>query len=147
MPIDIGERYKLIIAEHHYAIDLREKIVRGWGIVYAALAAAFVWVQSGAKSASWTVTAVAVAVTLLFWVADVRNRSGISASKDAGAAIESDPEAGIPKNQRFFERVAPQGRLERILTHSRAINTFAVVAIVLLIAATWFLYCRKGILS
>jgi len=147
LPIDIGERYKLIIAEHHYAIDLREKIVRGWGLVYAALAAAFVWVQSDAKSASWTITAVAVAVTLLFWVTDVRNRSGIRASKDAGAAIESDPDAAIPKDQRFFERVKPQGWLECILTHSRAIDIFAVSAIVLLTVATLFLYCRKGILS
>jgi hypothetical protein len=146
LPISIGERYKLIIAEHHYAIDLREKIVRGWGIVYAALAAAFVWVQSGAESASWTVAAAAVVVTLLFWVADLRNRIGIRASKDAGSAIESDPDAGIPKDQRFFERVIPQGRLERILTHSCAIDIFAAVAIVLLIAATWFLYCRNGIL-
>lgn len=147
MPISIDERYRLIIAEHHYAIELREKIVRGLGITYAALAAAFVWVQSGPKSISWTITAVAFAVTLLFWVADVRNRSGIRAAKNAGIAIESNSEAGIPKDQRFFERVIPQGWLERTFTHSRAIDTFAVVAIGALVWATLFLYRCKGILS
>lgn len=142
MPIDIAERYRLIIAEHHYAIDLREKIVRGLGLVYAALAAAFVWVQSGPKSISWTITAVAIAVTLLFWVADVRNRAGIRASKAGGTAIEKDPDAGIPTEQRFFERVIPDGRLERAFTHSRAIDVFVVLAIFALVWAT-VLLCRS----
>jgi len=144
MPIDITERYKLIFEEHHYASDLRVRIFQGWCVIYAAFAAAFVWVHSASKPLSWIITAAATAVTLLMWIADRRNRSGIHASKDIGVEIERDSSAGIPAEQRFFHRLAPKNRLERWLTHSRAIDTFSIAMFVLLFAATWYLWSHRG---
>ena len=146
MPIDIGDRYKLIFEEHQYASDFRVKIFRGWCLMYAALAAVFVWVQNTSKSLSWLITAAGIAITILMWVADVRNRSGIRASKDIGEAIERDPQGGIKQDQRFFARIQAEGFVERLLTHSRAIDAYSVVVILALLAATIYLFVKKGVL-
>lgn len=145
-PIDIKDRYKLIFDEHHYASDLRVKIFQGWCVIYAAIAAAFVWVQLNLKPLSWVVTGIAILVTVLMWVADIRHRSGLRASKDVGSEIERDPDASIPENQRFFARVVPETFLEKALTHSRAIDYFSIITIVALTLATVYLWCSKGVL-
>ena len=146
MPISISERYKLIFEEHHYASDFRIKIFTGWRVMYAGLAAAFVWVHTASKSLSWTITGAAAVITALMWLADVRNRSALRASKDAGAAIESDRTAEIPDAQRFFTRLKTDSLFERLLTHSRAIDTFSIFMLVLFVAATWYLCSHKGVL-
>lgn len=146
MPIDISERYKLIFEEHHYASDFRIKIVTGWCVMYAGLAAAFVWLHTTSKSVAWVVTAVAAVITALMWLADVRNRAALRASKDAGAAIEQHQDASIPADQRFFARLKTESLVERFVTHSRAIDVFAIAMVVLLGAATWYLCSHKGVL-
>lgn len=75
MPADISERYKLIFAEHHYASDFRVKIFTGWCALYAALAAAFVWIYSVSKPVTWVVAVIGIGITLLMWSADIRNRA------------------------------------------------------------------------
>ena len=70
MSIDILERYKLIFAEHHYASDIRVKIVTGWCLMYAGLAAAFTWVHSESKPLAWIITAAGVIITVFMWLAD-----------------------------------------------------------------------------
>lgn len=146
MPIDVSERYKLIFAEHHYSSDIRIKIFTGWCAMYAALAAAFVWMYSTSKTTTWIIPVVGLAITLLMWSADIRNRSALRASKDAGAAIERAESAGIPEEERFFERQKTEGCIEKLLTHSTAINAFALVAIGLLAFAAVYLYCNRGML-
>ncbi len=146
MPIDILERYKLIFAEHHYASDFRVKIFTGWCVMYAALAAAFVWVHSASKSLAWIVTAAGVIITALMWLADLRNRSALRGSKDAGLAIEEDQDAGIPTEQRFFARLTTESLVEKIMTHSRAIDVLSITMVVFLGLATWYLYSYKGVL-
>ena len=146
MPIDILERYKLIFAEHHYASDFRVKIVTGWCVMYAGLAAAFVWVHSASKSLDWIVTAAGVIITALMWLADRRNRAALRASKDAGFAIEQDQDADIPTEQRFFARLTAESRDEKIVTHSRAIDVLAIIMIVLFGVTTLCLYSYKGVL-
>jgi len=144
--MDITERYKLIFEEHHYASDFRIKIFTGWCAMYAGLAAAFVWVHTTSKSLTWIITGAAAVITALMWLADVRNRSALRASKDAGAAIELDTSAGIPEDQRFFACLKTDSLFERLLTHSRAIDTFSIVVLVLLIGATWYLCSHRGVL-
>lgn len=146
MPIDILERYKLIFAEHHYASDFRVKIFTGWCVMYAALAAAFVWVHSASKSLAWIVTAAGVIITALMWLADLRNRSALRGAKDAGLAIEEDQDAGIPTEQRFFARLTTESLVEKIMTHSRAIDVLSITMVVFLGLATWYLYSYKGVL-
>lgn len=146
MPIDISERYKLIFEEHHYASDFRIKIVTGWAVMYAGLAAAFVWVHSASKSLAWVVTAAAAAITVLMWLADVRNWAALRASKDAGAAIEQHEDASIPVEQRFFARLKTESFVERFVTHSRAIDVFAIAMVLLLGTATWYLFSHRGVL-
>jgi hypothetical protein len=146
MPIEILERYKLIFEEHHYASDFRVKIFTGWCIMYAGLAAAFVWVHSMSKSLCWVITVAGSLVTALMWLADVRNRSATRASKDAGVAIEKAAEAGIPAEQRFFERLETTTRASKLSTHSRAIDLFASLMIILLGVATRYLWLHRGTL-
>jgi len=55
MTIDIAERYKLILAEHHYASDFRVKIFTGWCAIYAALAAVFAWVHTKSPQLTWII--------------------------------------------------------------------------------------------
>jgi 4-hydroxybenzoate polyprenyltransferase len=109
-----------------------------WGAVYAALAAVFVWAQSNVKQLSWSVTLLGIASTLLFWIADLRNRPAIYRTKHVGADIEGDAASGIPNNQRFF------AGLEEGISHSTAINIFAIVMLLLLTVATAYLFCRRG---
>ncbi len=146
MPIDILERYKLIFAEHHYASDFRVKIVTGWCLMYAGLAAAFVWVHSTSKSLDWIVTAAGVIITVLMWVADHRNRAALRAAKDTGFAIEQDQDADIPTEQRFFARLETESRVEKYVTHSRAIDALSIVMVISLGFATWYLLSYAGVL-
>jgi len=136
MPVTIRDRYREIFQAHRFASEYRLKIATAWGVVYAALAAVFVWAQSNIKRLSWTVSLLGVAVTVLFWIADCRNRPAIHRSKLVGAAIEADPT--IPENQRFF------ARLDEGISHSTAINIFAIVMLLLLAAATLYLFCAHG---
>ena len=146
MPIDILERYKLIFAEHHYASDFRVKIVIGWCLMYAGLAAAFVWVHSTSKSLDWIVTAAGVIITVLMWVADHRNRAALRAAKDTGFAIEQDQDADISTEQRFFARLKTESRVEKNVTHSRAIDALSIVMVISLGFATWYLLSYAGVL-
>ena len=143
MAVNVEKRYELIFAEHHYASDFRVKIIQGWCVVYAALAAAFVWVQSAAQPLSWIITAAAGVVALLMWLADIRNRKALGVSKDVGAAIENDAAAGIDEGQRFFVNLAPKTLLEKA-SHSFVIDWFAGVMLVCFVAATIWLFYTGG---
>ena len=145
--ISVADRYRVIAEEHRYASDRRDRIVRGYCFVVAALAVAFTWLQTQSRPLGWIVTLVAVAVTLLMWMADTRNRAGIDATRGAGTAIEEDPAAGVPEEQRFFSRLGGKSWLTRhLLDHSRAIDCFALVALVALGAATLYLWRNDGVL-
>jgi hypothetical protein len=130
MPIEITDRYKLIFEEHHYASDFRAKIIQGWCLFYAALAAGLGWTQANtnAKSVSWIFSASAFVITLFMWAADFRHRSALAHSKLIGKAIEESPAANIPENQRFFASIASGW-----LTHSLAIDVLAG----LMLAVLW----------
>jgi hypothetical protein len=116
---EIGDRYKLIFEEHHYASDFRAKIIQAWCLFYAALAAGLGWTQANAnaKPVSWILTAFAFVITLFMWAADFRHRTALTYSKRIGMAIEESDEAGIPENQRFFTLIK-----SRWLTHSLTID-------------------------
>ena len=138
MAVNIDERYKQAFEAHRHASDYRLKLHVGWGAVYAAFAAAFVWAQTAVKPLSWIVTALWLGFTIVAWIADVRNRPAIRQSKDVGKSIEEDDSAGIPEGQRFFSG------LEKGVSHSTAINVFAIVMLALLGIATIYLFCGRG---
>jgi hypothetical protein len=146
MPIDATERYKLILAEHHYTSDVRLKIFQGWCLMYAAAAAAFAWVHHESKPLDWLVTAAAVVMTALMWLADARNRTAMRACREVGLAIERDPASAIPEDQRFFPRLSAREFFKRIMTHSRVIDFFSSAMIILLIGATRYLWSKHGAL-
>ena|SRR5437773_2558323 len=139
MAIGLDERYKQAFAAQQYAADFRVKIVTGWATFYAGFAAAFVWVQENHKRLSWLVTLIAAAITVLMWIADKRNRIAIHRSKDVGASIEKDAAAAIPDEQRFF------AHLDEGISHSRAIDFFAVIVLIALMGATVYLFCTGGV--
>ena len=138
MTVTVDERYKQAFEAHRHASDYRLKLLLGWGAVYAAFAAAFVWAQTAVKPLSWIVTALWMGFTVVVWIADVRNRPAIRQSKAVGKAIEVDASAGIPEAQRFFSG------LEKGISHSRAINVSAIVMLLLLGIATMYLLCSRG---
>ena len=138
MAVTVRDLYKEIFQAHRFASEYRLKILTAWGAVYAALAAVFVWAQSNVKRLSWTVTLLGIAVTLLLWSADYRNRPAIHRSKAVGTAIEQDAANAIPETQRFF------AGLEVGMSHSTVINIFAIVMLVLLAGATAYLFCTRG---
>jgi hypothetical protein len=144
MPIDIAERYKLIFEEHHYASSVRIKIFTGWCVMYAGLAAALGWLYSTSQPLTWVATASAVPLTAMMWFADIRNRSALRASKEAGRAIELDDTAGIPPAQRFFTRLKATTVFERSLTHSRVIDAFSIIMVAFLLLSSWYLYSHGG---
>ena len=146
MPIDSTERYKLIFGEHQHASDFRMKIIEIWGLIYAAHAAAFGWVYSASPVSSWIAPALALLATVLMWIADSRNRDALRGSKDVGAEIERDTNAGIPESQRYFARLARKSFLERVITHSFAIDAFSILMILLLLFATLYLFSNRGVL-
>lgn len=132
MPISAEERYKLIFQEHQFASEIRVKIITGWYTIYSALAVVFVWVYTKVPNFSCLVTAIGIAITVLMWTADYRNRTAIGRSKEVGADIEKA--YGIPDKQQFFSK------LEKGFSHSKAIDIFAGVFIVLLLALTVYLF-------
>jgi len=146
MPINIEERYKLIFQEHHYASDYRLRLLRGWCVMIAALAAAFVWIQQAATRLSWLVSALALVATVLVWLGDRRNRTALQGAKKAGKAIEESADAGIPEPERFFPRIQASA-LARYPTHSSLLDVFFTLLSGLLILATIYLFVKSGALS
>lgn len=138
MPISTEELYKHMFEEHRFASEYRLKILASWGVVYAAFAAAFVWVHREALSLSWVVTLLAGAFTVIFWVGDRRHRPAVKRPKIIGTIIENDPLSGIPEGRGFFSTV------EKGVPHSTVIDLFAGVMLVLLVFATGYLICRHG---
>lgn len=132
MPVPIHDRYKQVYVQLRFTSGLSFKIFAGWGATYAVLAAAFAWMQStpGMSELTWAVAILGFGATILFWLGDVRNRPGINLAKSVGAAIEADPESGIPETQRYFSR------LNQGVRHGVTINAFAIVMLVLFAIAT-----------
>ena len=138
MPVQVEERYTQMFAQLRFASEMRFKILAGWGAVYVALAASFVWIQSSTmKPLSWVVPVLALVATILFWLADYRNRPALGAAKEVGAAVEADPASEIPEGQRYFSRV------ERGVPLGIIVNAFAVCMLVLFVAATIYLVCTN----
>lgn len=138
MESEMLERYKLIFQEHQFASEFRRKIITGWCTIYMALAIVFTWVNENFCTLNWLVTTVGIAVTILMWTADKRNRQAIGLSKEIGAKIEEA--AGIDNKQQFFSR------LNKGFSHSTAIDIFAGVSVFLLLIATAYLICNGGCL-
>lgn len=140
MSIEIQERYKLIYQEHHYACDFRVKIFTGWCTIYAALAIAFTWIQNEIPSYSWIITLIGLIITILMYLAELRNRAAIKATKDIGKNIESDGYATIPEEQRYFHKI----NLYNGITHSIIINIFTTLMIIIFISlSVYLIFCIK----
>ena len=57
MSINIEERYKIIFENYRFASEYRIKLITGWAVIYAALAAASILMQAeGSAPASGTTT-------------------------------------------------------------------------------------------
>jgi len=146
------KQYELILQEHRTVVELRAKILTGWFALYIALAAAFAWVYENATGLSWAVMLLGLVITILFWILDIRNRSGLRIARDAGEAIEAAAE--VPYEQRFFYQLAgtqptsPKlirkfqccviGWIERKVSHGLAIDLMVVVVGLCFFAALLF---------
>jgi len=132
MPIDIEERYRLIFAEHHYTSDYRFRIVRGWCVMIAALATAFVWAAENAQSLAVIISLAALVITALAWFGDWRNRAAINAVRDVGQDLERA--AGVPEKQCFFSKI----QSKHGWTHSRALDFFFALVLLSLFGLAVF---------
>jgi hypothetical protein len=140
MTINIEERYKLIFEEHRVTSDLRVKLFTGWCGMYAALGAAFAWTIESQKVQSWIITAIASLVTVIMWLADIRNRPAMRALREVGVSIENDVNSGIPEGQRFFTKL----NLDKsCLTHSCVIDIFSWIFIIIIGIATIILIYKE----
>lgn len=136
MPIDIGDRYKLILEEHRFASEFRFKIVQGWCLTLAACAAAYGWVYAKPRveELTYAVSLAALISTIVMWVADLRHRKALQALKTIGVAIENDRSAAIPESQRYFVKTKIA-----FLSHGLMIDLVAGCAVGILAPATWYL--------
>lgn len=138
MPISITERYKIIFENYRFASEYRIRLLTGWAAIYAALAAAFAWFYQVSRPVTWIIPIAAAGVTILMWIADRRHRPSIGRSKIVGANIEQDGKAGIPPNQRYFTDI------EEGVSHSTMIDILAIVFLIFLITAAFYLICYRG---
>ncbi len=139
MPIPIEKRYEQMLAQLRFASEMKFKILAAWGTAYAALAAVFAWMQSfNMKPLSWIAPLLGFLVTILFWLADLRNQPALGAAKKAGQAIEEDQASEIPENQRYFHR------LEKGVRFGVIVNIFAIGMLVLLGIAAAYLFGHHG---
>jgi len=138
MPISIEERYKLICDQFKFTCEYRIKLVTGWFAIYAALAVAFSWIQQASKPLSCIITIAGIITTIYMWLADRRHRPSIGRSKHVGKSIEVDPSAGIPEDQRFFSGI------DKGPPHGWLIDFLALIMILFLVLATWYLICTRG---
>lgn len=141
MPISVEKRYEQMFAQLRFASEIRFKIFAAWGAVYVALAALFAWMQSSnLKHLSWVAPLLGFLVTILFWLADLRNQPAIGAAKDAGRSIELDPTNQIPEKERYFHGV------EKGVRFGVIVNIFAVGMLVVLGIASFCLWRYGGAL-
>jgi len=133
-PIDPKELYNQAFEAHRHASDFRARIIGGWAAMYTAFAAIFSWLQANNHKALTSVVLFAAAVmTLMMWLADMRNRPAIRRAKTIGARIEQDKASDIPEDRRFFSK------LEIGIPHSAIIDVFAVTSLVVLLVAALIL--------
>lgn len=131
MPVTIEERYKKMFEQLRFASEIRFKIFAAWGSAYVALAAMFAWMHSSSvKTLSWIVPLLGIVATVVCWFVDFRNQPAIGAAKSAGAAIEEDPAAEIPIEQRYFSK------LEKGISFRVIVGAFAALAVVVLFTTT-----------
>lgn len=138
MPISIEDRYKIIFENYRFASEYRIHLITGWGVIYAGLAAAFAWFYQNSREIIWVIPAVAIGITILFWIADKRHRPAIGRSKTVGENIENDRSAAIPENQRYFADI------DNGISHSWLIDVVSALALILLGIATFYLICYRG---
>lgn len=150
MPIDITERYKLIFQQDNHASDFRVKIIQIWGLLYAGMTAAFIWLQAEAKPLSWIAPAAGALVTVLMWFADRRNCDAFVKWRRIGYELESNPAAGIPQEERFFDSKSNTSLWQKIRsiikTHSFFISIFSLTMFVVLVWVTNYLRDSEGVL-
>ena len=159
MPVTIETRYKLALDQLQFASNIRFKILAAWGAVYVAMGTVFVWVQSDAnlKEESWLIPLITIGLTVLLWAFDRRNGSAIGAAKDVGEAIEKDEDSDIPEGQRYFSLLKKDDKEKKkddkekkkddkkrgVIPHGKVIKIFSISMIILLSAATIFLFYNR----
>jgi hypothetical protein len=129
MAIETTVIYEQAFKSFRHGSDTRTRLIIAWLAIYGAFATAFVLLlPSGEQLLCFILLAAALLTTLMMWFADYRNRSAIARAKDIGRHVETDPEAEIPDERRFFTH------LERGIPYRVLIDLFAVLSALLLVA-------------
>ena|SRR5579859_1966607 len=121
--IEVKDLYSQAFHAQRHASDYRAKIIGAWGAMYTAFAGVFLWVQSNNRALLWTVTLAAAVMTVMMWLADIRNRPAIKRAKEIGEHIEKAPESQISEELRFF------ATLDQGVRHGWIIDIFALVTL------------------
>ena len=127
MPIDVKDIYDQAFEAHRHASDYRVKIVGGWFAMYTAFAGVFVWVHTNAAALIPAVVLATAVMTLVMWLADIRNRPAIGRAKSIGEHIEKDPTLAIPPDRHFFSKLGTG------VPHGWLINGFALASFAMLV--------------
>jgi hypothetical protein len=126
MCLDKERQYELILEEHRYTSDFRVKIIGGLFAIYAALGLAFSWFQKEATSFSWIVPLFGAFITILFYLADKRNKQALDSSREIGENIENDENDPFPLKRKYFSS------LSKGPSHAKLIQLFSIVSSILL---------------
>ena len=98
MSVDTTEHYKLALQQHNHAADHRAKIIHGWCLMVATLAAA-AWYAAEARL---VIVLIGIFATVFMWALDLRTRDGLKDWRRIGGEIEKT----MPEKQRYFQQVS-----------------------------------------
>ncbi len=133
--LSLKDAYAEIGTNYRYFLTWRARLFAGYLTVLAALSVAYWTVRSDANLQK-IIVAVPIALTIVFWMLDLRNRHLYHACQHSGQACEKY----LPEGAGIYTRFGtdPDVRRRRI-TQSLALDVFFLIVLLASIAAGIYL--------
>jgi hypothetical protein len=110
----------------------RRLLFAGYFAIVAGLGAVFNWTLTNMSDLAFLVPAAAVALSVIFWALDLRNRNLIRITSEAGASLEDKMGLGLIGQYSLYKQRHKQPNTKTskyVLTHSWILGTFYALAI------------------
>lgn len=139
--MDLKDTYSEVGTNYRFFLTWRHKLLAGFLVTIAGLAAGFSWAFTNQelKSISWVILLLGILITAVFWALDFRNRALYRACQNVGHEIEKSMEAN-QVDKYLYGNISK--KTDSIITHSFALNLMFGITIILLIIGIIVFKCK-----
>jgi hypothetical protein len=125
--LSVEHAYEEVGTNYRFFLTWRHRLLAGYFIVVASMCFGIPWIWEKDKGLLWAPFAAGMAITVVFWVLDFRNRDLYHACQKVGETLEST----LPENLAGIYGALNQ-RKRNVLNHSRAFEILFLAALALM---------------